>query len=45
MLMVDSIGFDIRYPFSDVRAEGPCFANAKMNKKVLQVKTLNLCYG
>ena len=33
MLMIDSIGFDIRHRFSDVRAEVPCFANDKTNEK------------
>ena len=33
MLMIDSIEFDIRYPFSDVNAEVPCFANDKTNEK------------
>ena len=33
MLMIDSIEFDIRHPFSDVKAEVPCFANDKTNEK------------
>ena len=33
MLMIASIEFDIRHPFSDVNAEVPCFANDKTNEK------------
>ena len=33
MLMIDSIEFDIRHPFSDVKPEVTCFANDKTNEK------------
>ena len=33
MLMIDSIEFDIRHPFSGVNAEVPCFTNHKTNEK------------
>ena len=33
MLMIASIKFDIRHPYSDVNAEVPCFANDKTNEK------------
>ena len=34
MLMITSIKFDIRHPYSDVNAEVPCFANDKTNEKM-----------
>ena len=46
MLMIDSIELDIRDPFSDVKAEVPCFASDKMNeKKALQVRKITPFYG
>ena len=33
MLMIDSIDFDIRDPFSDVKAEVPCLASVKTKEK------------
>ena len=33
MLMIDSIEFDVRDPFFDVKAEVPCFPNDKTNEK------------
>ena len=45
MLMIDSIDFDIRDPFSDVKAEVPCLASVKTKeKKYCKSKILNLCY-
>ena len=46
MLMIDSIEFDIKDPFSEVKAEIPCFASDKTKeKKYCKSKQLNLCYG
>ena len=35
MLMITSIEFDIRHPFSDIKAGAPCFDNNKMNEKCI----------
>ena len=46
MLMIDSIEFDIRDPFSDVKAEIPSFTSDKTNEKqYCKSKKLDLSYG
>ena len=42
MLMIDSIEFDIRYKFSDVRAEVPCVANDKQTTKSIANRNIKL---
>ena len=35
MVMIDSIEFDIRHPFSNVEVKVPWFTNDKMNEKII----------